>query len=52
VLSVLALAAAAGAPLPDAARLANAAAGVVVGKLGTASVAPDELLHLLNELGR
>jgi D-beta-D-heptose 7-phosphate kinase/D-beta-D-heptose 1-phosphate adenosyltransferase len=52
VLSVLALAAAAGAPLPDAARLANAAAGVVVGKLGTASVAPDELLHLLAELGR
>ena len=52
VLSVLALAAAAGAPLPDAARLANAAAGVVVGKLGTASVAPDELLHLLTELSR
>jgi rfaE bifunctional protein kinase chain/domain len=52
VLSVLALAAAAGAPLSDAARLANAAAGVVVGKLGTASVAPDELLHLLTELSR
>jgi rfaE bifunctional protein kinase chain/domain len=52
VLSVLALASAAGAPLSDAARLANAAAGVVVGKLGTASVAPDELLHFLNELSR
>jgi D-beta-D-heptose 7-phosphate kinase/D-beta-D-heptose 1-phosphate adenosyltransferase len=52
VLSVLALASAAGAPLSDAARLANAAAGVVVGKLGTASVAPDELLHLLSELSR
>jgi D-beta-D-heptose 7-phosphate kinase/D-beta-D-heptose 1-phosphate adenosyltransferase len=52
VLSVLALASAAGAPLSDAARLANAAAGVVVGKLGTASVAPDELLHLLTELSR
>ncbi len=52
VLSVLALASAAGAPLPDAARLANAAAGVVVGKLGTSSVAPDELLHLLTELSR
>jgi len=38
VLSVLALAAAAGAPLADAAMLANTAAGVVVGKLGTASV--------------
>jgi rfaE bifunctional protein kinase chain/domain len=52
VLSVLALAAAASASLPDAARLANAAAGVVVGKLGTASVEPDELLHLLTELSR
>jgi rfaE bifunctional protein kinase chain/domain len=52
VLSVLALAAAAGAPLFDAAQLANVAAGVVVGKLGTASVAPDELLHLLTELSR
>ena len=52
VLSVLALAAAAGAPLPDAARLANAAAGVVVGKLGTATVAPGELLHQLTELSR
>jgi rfaE bifunctional protein kinase chain/domain len=52
VLSVLALASAAGAPLTDAARLANAAAGVVVGKLGTATVAPDELLHLLTEISR
>jgi len=43
VLSVLALAAAAGAPLPDAAILANAAAGVAVSKLGTATVAPEEL---------
>jgi rfaE bifunctional protein kinase chain/domain len=52
VLSVLALASAAGAPLPDAARLANVAAGVVVGKLGTASVSPAELQHALDELGR
>ena len=52
VLSVLALASAAGAPLPDAARLANIAAGVVVGKLGTASVSPAELQHALDELGR
>src|SRR2546427_2935393 len=43
VLSVLALAAAAGAPLAEAAMLANTAAGVVVGKLGTASVSPQEL---------
>jgi len=52
VLSVLALAAAAGAALPDAAMLANIAAGVVVGKLGTASVSPAELQHALDELGR
>jgi len=33
----------AGAPLGTAMRVANAAAGVVVGKLGTATVTPDEL---------
>jgi D-beta-D-heptose 7-phosphate kinase/D-beta-D-heptose 1-phosphate adenosyltransferase len=52
VLSVLALAAAAGASLPDAAMLANTAAGVVVGKLGTACVRPEELLHALDEIRR
>jgi rfaE bifunctional protein kinase chain/domain len=52
VLSVLALAAAAGAPLREAAMVANVAAGVVVGKLGTASVRPDELLHALDEIQR
>jgi len=50
VLSTLALAAAAGAPLADAAILANTAAGVVVGKLGTASVTPQELLHALDDI--
>jgi len=50
VLSVLALAAAAGASLVDAAMLANIAAGVVVGKLGTACVSPQELLHALGDL--
>lgn len=50
VLSVLAAAVAAGASVPDAAILANAAAGVVVGKLGTASVSPEELWHALDEL--
>jgi bifunctional ADP-heptose synthase (sugar kinase/adenylyltransferase) len=34
---------AAGASLPDAVRIANQAAGVVVGKLGTAVVQPHEL---------
>jgi len=37
VLSVLALAVAARAPMRDAAVLANAGAGVVVGKLGTST---------------
>jgi rfaE bifunctional protein kinase chain/domain len=50
VLSVLSLAIAAGAPLPEAALLANTAAGVVVGKLGTASVSPDELSGALDEI--
>ncbi|HET6929071.1 MAG TPA: PfkB family carbohydrate kinase [Candidatus Acidoferrum sp.] len=49
VLSVLSLALAAGAPLSDAALLANTAAGVVVGKLGTASVSPEELAGALDE---
>jgi D-beta-D-heptose 7-phosphate kinase/D-beta-D-heptose 1-phosphate adenosyltransferase len=52
VLSVLALASAAGATLADAAMLANTAAGVVVGKLGTASVSPQELLHALEDIRR
>ncbi len=51
VLSVLSLAVAAGATLADAAVLANTAAGVVVGKLGTASVSPEELAHALEEAG-
>jgi rfaE bifunctional protein kinase chain/domain len=50
VLSVLSLAIAAGATLPDAALLANTAAGVVVGKLGTASVSPNELAAALDEI--
>jgi len=50
VLSVLSLAVAAGASLADAAMLANVAAGVVVGKLGTASVNPEELLHALDDI--
>jgi len=52
VLSVLAAAVAAGASLSDAATLANTAAGVVVGKLGTASVSPQELSHALDDLAR
>jgi rfaE bifunctional protein kinase chain/domain len=52
VLSVLSLAVAAGASLPDAAVLANTAAGVVVGKLGTAGVGPEELEHALEDIRR
>ncbi len=48
-LAVLALAVAAGAPMRDAVVLANLAAGVVVGKLGTATVAPRELLGAIRE---
>lgn len=44
VIAALTLALAAGLDLPQAARFANTAAGVVVGKLGTATASPDELL--------
>jgi rfaE bifunctional protein kinase chain/domain len=50
VLSVLALAVTAGASLTDAATLANSAAGVVVGKLGTATVSPQELAAALDDV--
>ena len=43
VIATLGTLIAAGAPLADAVRIANAAAGVVVGKLGTAVVDPAEL---------
>jgi D-beta-D-heptose 7-phosphate kinase/D-beta-D-heptose 1-phosphate adenosyltransferase len=43
VIAVLAAVLAAGRSLPEATALANMAAGVVVGKLGTATVAPEEL---------
>jgi len=50
VLSVLSLALAAGASLPDAAFLANTAAGVVVGKLGTATLTAAELSGALDDV--
>jgi D-beta-D-heptose 7-phosphate kinase/D-beta-D-heptose 1-phosphate adenosyltransferase len=37
-----------GAPLDDSARLANHAAGIVVGKIGTAVVYSDDLLHAIH----
>src|SRR2546430_11160264 len=45
VLSVLALAVTAGAPLAHAAMLANTAARALLGKLAAASVSPQELVH-------
>lgn len=43
VISTLTLAMAAGAPMVDAARLSNVAAGIVVAVVGTATVKPEEL---------
>jgi len=50
VLSVISLAIAAGASLPEAALLANTAAGVVVGKRGTTTVSPEELAAALDDI--
>jgi D-beta-D-heptose 7-phosphate kinase/D-beta-D-heptose 1-phosphate adenosyltransferase len=44
VIAALTLALTSGASLEQAAHFANAAAGVVVGKLGTATVTPAEML--------
>ncbi len=49
VVGTLALTLAVGAPLEQAAHLANRAAGIVVGKVGTAQVTPEELLNHLRE---
>jgi D-glycero-beta-D-manno-heptose-7-phosphate kinase len=47
VIAVLALMVAVGAPLHEAMRVANHAAGIVVAKLGTAVVQPEELAESL-----
>jgi len=49
VVAVLAAALAAGEPMFDAVALANLAAGVVVGKLGTATVSPAELAAAMEQ---
>jgi len=51
VVATLALGLAAGKSIEESARLANAAAGVVVGKVGTAVCSPRELLAALGEPG-
>ncbi|WP_299731766.1 bifunctional D-glycero-beta-D-manno-heptose-7-phosphate kinase/D-glycero-beta-D-manno-heptose 1-phosphate adenylyltransferase HldE [uncultured Endozoicomonas sp.] len=48
VISVLAAAIASGCEMPQAAGLANMAAGIVVGKLGTASISMPELRREVN----
>jgi D-beta-D-heptose 7-phosphate kinase/D-beta-D-heptose 1-phosphate adenosyltransferase len=50
VIATMALALAAGATLVEAARLANEAAGISVGKFGPSVVTPTELLAALGAL--
>jgi rfaE bifunctional protein kinase chain/domain len=50
VISTLALSLVAGLSILEAAILSNIAAGIVVGKLGTASVAPDELIAAIRRM--
>ncbi len=52
VIATLAVMLAAGATLPDAVRIANRAAGIVVGKLGTAVVSREEIIKEIWEEGR
>jgi D-beta-D-heptose 7-phosphate kinase/D-beta-D-heptose 1-phosphate adenosyltransferase len=49
VIAVLGLGMAAGLPLKEATALANTAAGIVVGKVGTATVSKRELLQALKQ---
>lgn len=49
VIAALTIALASGASIEEAAHLANTAAGVVVGKLGTATVTTDEILEYEKE---
>jgi D-beta-D-heptose 7-phosphate kinase/D-beta-D-heptose 1-phosphate adenosyltransferase len=50
VISTLALSLASGLTMLSAAVLSNIAAGIVVGKLGTASASPDELIAAIRKL--
>jgi D-beta-D-heptose 7-phosphate kinase/D-beta-D-heptose 1-phosphate adenosyltransferase len=52
VIATLTLALASGAELEEAAVIANHAAGVVVGKVGTATVSRPELSSALQDLGQ
>jgi rfaE bifunctional protein kinase chain/domain len=50
VISVYTLAAAAGASYEEAAKIANTAAGIVVGRVGTSTVTKDEIIDFYEEL--
>ncbi len=50
VISVYTLAKAAGATWEEAAKIANTAAGVVVGKIGTSTVTVDEIISFYDEI--
>ena len=52
VAAVLTMGVAAGLPLAEAAKLANAAAGIVVGTVGTAVVDPEALSRVIEPRGR
>ena len=49
VIATLALSLAAGARMQEAAKIANMAAGIVVGKLGTATASPAELREAIRQ---
>ncbi|MFA6063094.1 MAG: D-glycero-beta-D-manno-heptose-7-phosphate kinase [Gallionella sp.] len=51
VIATLAVMLASGAALPDAMRIANRAAGIVVGKLGTAVVSREEIVKDIQDSG-
>ncbi len=50
VISVFTLAKAAGATWEEAAKIANAAGGIVVGKIGTSTVSEKELIETYNSI--
>lgn len=50
VISVFTLAKAAGATWEEAAKIANSAGGIVVGKIGTSTISPNELLDTYNNI--
>lgn len=50
VISVFTLACASGLTLTEAAKIANTAAGVVVGKMGTSTVTKEEILEFYNRI--